>query len=310
MRIVVDENLSGKFDAEAYLRENPDVAATGMDPWNHYSSYGKLEGRHFPETDHRAGTRYLGYGPNPQAALDIFEGEWSSAMPACSGLKTAPGHANVFEDGRIAWLEQTLGPVSGSDILEIGPLEAGHTYMLHNLGAKSITSIENNERAYLKCLTIKEIFGLNRARFLLGDAISILEENSHRYNITIASGILYHMTDPVRLLDALSTSSNRLFIWTQYFDADIIASRHDRDIYDTVSEIGPNLYGAKRRYPQATMNWAGFSGGSAPYAVWMTRDSILQHLRAKGFARIDISFDHPNHINGPAFALCASRPDR
>lgn len=35
------------FDAAAYLRANPDVAAAGSDPWGHYQSFGRFEGRQF-----------------------------------------------------------------------------------------------------------------------------------------------------------------------------------------------------------------------------------------------------------------------
>jgi len=35
----------GGFNAAAYLIENPDVAADGMDPFEHYNRYGKAEGR-------------------------------------------------------------------------------------------------------------------------------------------------------------------------------------------------------------------------------------------------------------------------
>lgn len=33
------------FDAAAYLRVNPDVAASKVDPWNHYQKHGRREGR-------------------------------------------------------------------------------------------------------------------------------------------------------------------------------------------------------------------------------------------------------------------------
>lgn len=36
------------FDAQAYLKNNPDVAAEYMDPWYHYQNAGRFEGREFP----------------------------------------------------------------------------------------------------------------------------------------------------------------------------------------------------------------------------------------------------------------------
>jgi hypothetical protein len=38
-------NESGGFDSEAYLAANPDVAAAGMDAYDHYQRYGQNEGR-------------------------------------------------------------------------------------------------------------------------------------------------------------------------------------------------------------------------------------------------------------------------
>lgn len=38
------------FDAQAYLAANPDVAKSGMDPYQHYLHYGKSEGRQFTPT--------------------------------------------------------------------------------------------------------------------------------------------------------------------------------------------------------------------------------------------------------------------
>ncbi len=37
----------GNFDAAAYLAANPDVAASGMDPWTHWTMYGANEGRNY-----------------------------------------------------------------------------------------------------------------------------------------------------------------------------------------------------------------------------------------------------------------------
>lgn len=37
--------LEGEFDADWYLAAYPDVAAAGMDPWEHYRHHGKTEGR-------------------------------------------------------------------------------------------------------------------------------------------------------------------------------------------------------------------------------------------------------------------------
>ena len=41
-----EKTIENKFDADWYLEQNPDVAASGNDPYEHYMSHGKKEGRH------------------------------------------------------------------------------------------------------------------------------------------------------------------------------------------------------------------------------------------------------------------------
>ncbi|MFM7747332.1 MAG: class I SAM-dependent methyltransferase, partial [Bacteroidota bacterium] len=79
--------------------------------------------------------------PGRQQVLDIFRGEWSSAMPAGSGLQTQPGHAPLFEDDRVKWAVAQAGGVRGKRILEIGPLEGGHSMMLEQAGAAEVVAV-------------------------------------------------------------------------------------------------------------------------------------------------------------------------
>ena len=60
-------------------------------------------------------------------------------------------------DERNKWLANEIGGLSGKSVLELGPLEGGHTYMLEQLGATDITSVEANARAFLKCLIIEAV---------------------------------------------------------------------------------------------------------------------------------------------------------
>lgn len=116
---------------------------------------------------------YVMSEPSDQNALDIFQGEWSSKLPSQAGELRA-GQISLFEDGRILWAEKKVGGFEGCKIIELGPLEAGHTYMLEKRAANSILAIEANTRAYLKCLIVKEILNLERSRFLPGDFVKYL----------------------------------------------------------------------------------------------------------------------------------------
>ena len=121
--------------------------------------------------------QYVTTTPSPQNAVDIFAGEWSSKLPE-PFAEVRAGSALLFADARLEWGLTQLGGVTGKTVLELGPLEGGHTYMLEQGGAASVVAIEANTRAYLKCLITKELLGLKRARFLCGNFVAFLQANA------------------------------------------------------------------------------------------------------------------------------------
>jgi hypothetical protein len=248
--------------------------------------------------------------PSPQHALDLFAGEWSSALPpGHEGLHA--GSLPLFADRWLLWGLERLGGVAGRRVLELGPLEGAHTWRMSTLGAASITAIEANRRAYLKCLVMKDILGTERARVLLGDAVAFLETPpAERYDVAVASGILYHMLDPVTLLARLARAADRLYLFTCYYDAAVIAGR---------PQLAARFHGRERRvvdgfahdlhvhgYQAARFNPA-FCGGGAGASRWLSRADLLAALRHVGFTEIEVGLDDPAHPNGPALALVACR---
>jgi hypothetical protein len=243
--------------------------------------------------------QYIMSAPSPQNAIDIFEGEWASELPDPSLIA---GSITLFDDYRIKWFAEHLGGFQNKTILELGPLEAGHTYMLERLGAASIVSIEANTRAFLKCLIVKEIFDLEHTRFLCGDFIEYLRSNQQRFNICLASGVLYHMTNPVELIALLAETADNVCLWTHYYDPDVIQFQSSQEA--EYAGFAHTLY--YRAYGEGA-NWAGFCGGGRPYCYWMTRDDIVRGLKHFGLTEITIGIEEPQHQNGPAFTLVASR---
>lgn len=252
----------------------------------------------------------LAVAPSRQNVVDIFAGEWSSIFPPDSGLVSG-GHAQLFEDGRIVLLEHHLGPVAGTRVLELGPLEGAHGYMLARLGAAEVVCIEGNPRAYLRTLCVKELFDLTVVKPMLGDFMPFLSAlPATSFDIALGSGVLYHMTEPLRLLDHLTRVADRLCLWTHVWDDEIIRGRPDAALFDPPAPVTLDAFacdGAVRRYPDDALEWRGFSGGGSPHAVWLSRDGILAFLRSRGFAITAIEADHPDHPNGPALAIYARR---
>jgi hypothetical protein len=201
--------------------------------------------------------------------------------------------------------------VDGAHVLELGPLEGGHTWLLEQQGAARITAIEANRRAYLKCLVMKEVVGTTRARFLLGDFTAFLRESPEaRFDVGIASGVLYHMHEPVELLARLARACDRLFVWTHHHDAAFVAQRPEvaarfrtpevRTVDGFTHTLHPHWYQAARFTP-------GFCGSGETHPRWMTRDDIVAALRHFGHDRVEIGLEEPTHPHGPAMALVSSR---
>jgi hypothetical protein len=257
---------------------------------------------------------YCSEAPSPQTAVDIFAGEWASEFPPPLRHVVA-GAAPLFAIEHVPWGVDVLGGVNGQRVVELGPLEGGHTYLLDRMGASEVVAIEANTRAYLKCLVAKELLGIPSARFLCGDAIRYLESElatgAPKFDLCLASGVLYHLVNPVAALDRMTRSSDRLLLWTMYFDEDYIRSRDDLSVkFPKATEMEyegfkHTLY--RQEYQQA-LNYKGFCGGSAVSSAWMTRADILGALDHFGFEVVDIGFEEQNHKgNGPCICIAAKR---
>lgn len=252
--------------------------------------------------------QYYRTHPDAQNIIDLFQGEWSSKIPEKYKLHTEPGLSDLFEDERIMWAHKQLGGFDKKHVLELGPLEGGHTYMLHQLGVREVTAVEANSRAFLKCLSIKEICGLNKARFLLGDCTEYLKTSHEVYDIILASGILYHVEQPLLLLHLMTEHTTRLFVWTHYYDETVINQDPSlQQQFKTPFEIEYHgkTYTACTHFYNEALDWDGYCGGSAPSSVWLTRDSIIDFLKNHHFTDIVIGDDIPTSPHGPAFSFCA-----
>jgi hypothetical protein len=236
-------------------------------------------------------------GPSPQTAVDVFKGLWVSRLPG--GLEA--GEVPLFEDDRISWLVEQV-PIAGTSVLELGPLEGGHSYMLERAAARRVVAVEANRSAYLRCLVVKEVFGMHRVDFLCGDLVKYLAETRERFDLCVASGVLYHMTEPLEMLELTSRVCDRLFLWTHYYDAKLL-KQNERAAGHFPDGKGP-LY----RYEYAdALEVTSFCGGTRPHSFWLDRQTLIGTLRELGFDQLEFAFEEPTHINGPALAVLATK---
>jgi hypothetical protein len=208
------------------------------------------------------------------------------------------------------WGIDQLGGLDGKNVIELGPLEGFHTYLLEQAGCASIRAIEGNPRSYLKCLILKETTGLERSQFLCGDFVEYLRTAPARADLVVASGVLYHMTNPAELLYLISQVSDAVLLWTHYYDGKVIAKRPDISRKLT-SQSAAEFKGFRHtlfRYEYwRSSGLKRFCGGPEGHACWMERDTILDCLHYFGFNSIETHFEQPDHPDGPAFTVLARR---
>jgi len=254
--------------------------------------------------------QYVRATPAPQHALDIFKGEWWSSLPG-EWSELRAGQLPLFNDPRIYWGIEALGGVSGKRVLELGPLEGGHTYSLERAGAESIFAIEASTKAFLKCLVVKELLGLERSRFVLGDFEEYLRATNERFDAAIASGTIYHVRQPVELIQNLARVTERVFIWTQYYvkdRLDAIPHMAHRFGESHETEFGGFRHTRHPYFYGDFLETSRFAGGSEQFSHWLSRDDLLGALRYAGFAEIIVGVDDLDHVNGPCISLVARRP--
>ncbi len=252
---------------------------------------------------------YVSTAPSAQNAVDIFKGEWSSILsPPLVGVEAGP--VPLFGDERVPWAIERFGGVAGKTVLELGPLEGGHSWMLGMSGAQ-VTAIESQTRAYLRCLIAKELIGMPTVTFLLGDFNEYMRDDPEHVDVCFASGVLYHMRNPVETIDLMARVSDQLFLWTHYYDAgvirssDLLSPRFTKVSTASYKGFDHTLHQFDYQY---ALDSNAFCGGGNVFSNWLTRDELMGALEHFGWSVDAVAFETTyEHPHGPALSLAATK---
>ncbi len=155
-----------------------------------------------------------------------------------------------------------------------------------------MAAIEANNNAYLKCLVVKELLGMSRCSFLYGDVVGYLEQRDSDFDVCWCAGILYHMADPVRLLQLISGRASRLYIWTHYYDEAVIAAdpskrRPFAERVTTQASHGGYPHTLHRHDYGRSPGLRHFWGGNQRFSNWLELDGIVGALEHFGWRGIE-----------------------
>jgi hypothetical protein len=215
--------------------------------------------------------------PTARATFEVLDG-WITRF-IIDG-EAVGGPALVVDDDRLRWALDVLGGVRAQTILELGPMEGHHTKLLLERGARRVLAIEGFRACFLRCLIIKELFGLEGAHFRYGDFTAYLATFAGpRVDLVLASGVLYHQQNPAQLLHDIGRAGRALYVWTLVADATL---PHGPEVI--LPAGGRHYRGRLHEYPADARNTAkNYMSGVHPTAVWLYPDELERAVTDAGF---------------------------
>jgi hypothetical protein len=216
---------------------------------------------------------------------DMFKtmGGWTTQFEVDG--TTVGGKAILAKDPRMIWHMEKIGGVKGKRILELGPLEGGHTKMMVEAGAKKVIAIEGLSDCFLRCLIVKEAFNLKNAEFWFADFCKVIPDEflPGKFDAVLAAGILYHQKNPAQLIHDLSLITDKVMVWSQVASGTNPGGKETfvrADGCDSVYYGKINKYGGTRTISES------YCGGLNDEAFWMYPCDMKDCFKDAGFINI------------------------
>src|SRR5262249_13866061 len=153
----------------------------------------------------------------------------------------------------------------GKRALELGPLEAAHTRILCEQGAREVIAIEGFREAWLRCLVVKEVFALTQARLLYGDFCAYVGQyQGEPFDFVLAQGVLYHQSNAPELIGNIARLTSCVLVWSH-----VANENHPGGPEVAVEANGRSYRGRVYDYRGARSVSKNYCGGIHPTAVWL-----------------------------------------
>ena len=244
--------------------------------------------------------------PSALNGLSVYSGFWKYQFDELTRQEIED---YVKKDPRPQWCAETFPEFHDLRVVELGPGDGYNSLALEMLGSKSLTVIEGNVDCFLRCLILKNAFDM-KTQFELGDFTRMFD-TSREVDLIYASGVLYHLPDPINFLEMASQHSKHLFLWTHFYEESALGDvGYAREAFSSGIKTTKAFKGRAYTYHRYEYNvnhvaCTGYAGGLREYASWMSWEDLEAALQACGYKILRAIEDRPGHMM-PAVNLFAS----
>jgi hypothetical protein len=246
---------------------------------------------------------YIPSMPSLQNSIDSVPG-WYTSFPPQFGLRA--GSLATYNDPRIAWAIECYGSIEGRHVLEIGSFEAGHTSMLEAAGAR-VDAVEVDPVAFLRCLIAREIYGLTRAKFWLGDFMKSLENSEQRYDLIVACGIMHQLKNPLRFIELASKRTDALYLSNHPVAKNAVLARHQAFMKADEAQGLPDRGTLMHRRSYANNDSVTLSQDISAPSRQLEGNDLLEVLKAFAFTKLRTASEKFDHPSEPTMAIFARK---
>ena len=246
--------------------------------------------------------------PNVDA---VIKGGWDYNVLHMANKNYSPPHPGFLrtrygEDYRIKYVTYTLD-LRDQRILELGPHEGHWSVLIEKMGARENVAVEAREKNYVKCMRIKEKYGLSRTTFYQGNIedlynLKIEPPFVGRFDLIFCLGLFYHLPNPPKALEWFLRYSDTLFLGTHYVEPRAIQLYKTAWPDEVLVHQGESYKGKWYLEGGLQDTLSGLSNRS----FWPYEKDLIQMLKHSGYSKIDVL--GKDGVNGmPHITLLAKR---
>jgi 2-polyprenyl-3-methyl-5-hydroxy-6-metoxy-1,4-benzoquinol methylase len=223
---------------------------------------------------------------------------WNHNIKLPFGIYTAycPDYYPAHEEILSIINHELRGAFQGKRILDVGCLE-GYFSAECALQGASVVGVDGKTVNIRKCEFVRSVLGIPDLTFVKDDAMNLTRQKFGSFNVVLALGLLYHLSDPFKFLANMANlCDGSILIDTHIAFADqpkSIGNGWKPDLSPLRQfKVGKKTY-TGRLYREFAPKTRQLSKDLSPtaslkndHSVWLTEDSLISLLRDVGFGQI------------------------